>query len=311
MRPLYVDAAELRSALPVPAAVAALREAFASSEQLVSPLRGLCCNELGDLLSMPAMGGDAAGVKLVTVAANPEPGVPAVSGLYVLFGADLRPVAVIDGAELTAVRTSAVSALATDLLALPGASRLVVFGSGVQAAAHVRAMQAVRPIEEVVIVGRSGTRAAELAATLSRSGAAARAGSPGDVAAADIVCTCTTSRQPVLEGALLKEGAHVNAVGAYRPSDREIDDDAATRARLVVEERPAALAEAGDIVIPLEKGLIAPASIVADLHELVTGAPARRNREEITLFKSVGLALEDLAVARAAVARLAAAGALP
>jgi ornithine cyclodeaminase/alanine dehydrogenase-like protein (mu-crystallin family) len=123
---------------------------------------------------------------------------------------------------------------------------------------------------------------------------------PEAVAEADVVCTCTTSERPVFDGALLAPGTHVNAVGAYRPDMRELDDHAVARARVVVETREAALAEAGDLVIPLRAGRIRADLVVADLGELVRGAAVRRGPEDVTVFKSVGIAPEDLVVARAA-----------
>ncbi len=182
-----------------------------------------------------------------------------------------EPEAAIDGAALTALRTGAVSGLATRYLALEDAARLVIFGAGTQARAHLEAMLAVRPIERVTFVSRTAARAEALAGAAREMGLAAEVGGPEAVGAAHIVCTCTTSPTPVFDGSRLSEGAHVNAVGAYTPETRELDEDAIRRGRVVVETREVALAEAGDLLIPLGAGSIGPDHIVADLSEVVRG----------------------------------------
>jgi ornithine cyclodeaminase len=248
------------------------------------------------------------GVKLVTLApGNAQRGLPFIHGVYVLFAPDtLAPVAIIDGAGLTALRTAAVSALATRYLARPDAHRLVVFGAGAQARAHVHAMRAVRDIDHVAVVGGGGPRALALVDDLLREGIEATLAGPAAVAEADIVCTCTTSREPVFAAAQLSAGAHVNAIGAYRPDARELEPELLARALLVVETRESALAEAGDVVLALAGGAIG-ADAMHELAGVVTGAIARADSRQITVFKSVGLALEDLVIAVAA-ARLLHAG---
>ncbi len=306
MRLPVIGAEELRRALPMAEAVDALEGAFAHGLP-PAPLRTHLETPAGSLLSMPAAGEVGVGVKLVTVSpGNPGRGLPLIHALYALFDPRTQaPVALLDGAALTALRTGAVSGLATRHLARPEASRLVVFGAGVQARAHVEAMRAVRPVERVVVVSRTRERAEALAAEVRASGLAAEVGSPAAVAEADLVCTCTTSPTPVLDGALLRPGVHVNAVGAYTPETRELDEEAVRRARVVVEDRAVALAEAGDLLIPLRAGVIAEGHVVADLTELVRGATVRRDPDDVTVFKSVGMAPEDLVVAAAAVERLA------
>jgi ornithine cyclodeaminase len=190
--------------------------------------------------------------------------------------------------------------LATRLLANPDARRLVLFGAGVQAEAHLEAMRAVRPLDEVVVVSRSPDKAARLAAAATAAGLAGRVGSPDEVATADIVCTCTTSAVSVFDGRLLAAGSHVNAIGAFLADEREIDTETVRRARVVVETREVALAEAGDLLIPIGEGAISPGHIVADLSELVRGAVVRTDPADVTVFESVGMAFEDLVVARAA-----------
>jgi ornithine cyclodeaminase/alanine dehydrogenase-like protein (mu-crystallin family) len=299
MAPRMLDAAAVGRALEPAALVDALETAFRDLDPGDAPLRTVLDTDRGKLLLMPAWGPPGVGVKLVTLTpANPAAGEPFIGALYVLFDPlTQQPTAVMDGAELTAQRTAAVSALATRHLARADARRLVVLGAGVQARAHVAAMRAVRPIDEVVVISRTQDRAEDLVRSLH--GVTARMGSPGDVALADIVCACTTSPTPVVRGDLLAAGTHVNAVGAYTPATRELDTEAVRRARVLVESRPAALAEAGDLLVPIEEGAIDAAHVAADLHELMNGAEVRRGPGDITVFVSVGLAFEDLVVAGA------------
>jgi ornithine cyclodeaminase/alanine dehydrogenase-like protein (mu-crystallin family) len=300
----HLDAAALREALPWPVAIAALEEAFRTEDPAAVPQRSHLDVPGGELLLMPAHGAAGLGVKLVTLApGNPGRGLPFIHGVYVLFDRDgLVPEAVLDGTALTAIRTAAVSALATDRLARADASRLVVFGAGAQARVHALAMRAVRPIEHVAVVGRTPERAAALVEELRAEGLDAEVAGPEAVADADVVCTCTPSATPLFDGAMLADGAHVNAIGAYRADLRELDDATLARAaRVVVETRAAALKEAGDIVQAVAAGAIAAAELV-ELRAVLDGTRGRGADGDVTVFKSVGLALEDLAVARAALA---------
>lgn len=298
----YLDAAALRRLVPMHAAIRALERTFSAGDVEV-PQRSHLGVGRGDLLVMPAWGPEGVGVKLVTVnPSNPAAGKALVNGVYVLFSAEsLEPVLMIDGAAVTALRTPAVSALATKPLAAPDARRLVVFGAGTQAKGHVEAMRAVRDVESIVVVARSESRAQSLADEVTAEEVDARAGGPEDVAEADLVCTCTTSATPIFEGALLAAGAHVNAVGAYKPDARELDDATMRRAAVYVEERDAALAEAGDVVQAIASGAL-DAGSVRDLPALL--ANGRPGDADVTVFKSVGLASEDLAIAIAAFAAI-------
>jgi ornithine cyclodeaminase len=253
------------------------------------------------LLLMPATGESGVGVKLVTLtASNPSRGLPFIHAVYVLFDAWTQaPKLLVDGGALTALRTAAMSGLATRWLARPDAEHLVIFGAGVQARAHLEAMVAVRPIGDVVVVTRTEERAVELLRAAEGRGISAALGAPDAVAMADIVCTCTTATEPLFDGTLLRAGSHVNAVGAYRPDTRELDTATIQRARVAVETRTVAWEEAGDLVIPLEEGAIGRDHVVADVQEVVRGVEVRRNPDEVTLFESVGLAFEDLVVAGA------------
>lgn len=300
-----IDADQLSRLLPVADAVDALEAAFGADRLPDAPQRVRVGTDAGEILLMPASGAAGVGVKLVTLSpGNPERGLPLIHGVYVLFSPDSQvPEAIIDGAGLTGLRTGAVSGLATRHLARPDAARLVIFGAGVQARAHLDAMRAVRPIDSVVVVSRSSGPASRLAERARSSGLAAEVGDSAAVADADIVCTCTTSAEPVFDGSLLPAGAHVNAVGSYRPDLRELDETTIRRGRLVVETREAALEEAGDLLMPIGVGVITAGDLV-ELSDVVRGARVRRGPEDVTVFKSVGVAFEDLVVARAALDRL-------
>ncbi|MDP9068615.1 MAG: ornithine cyclodeaminase family protein [Actinomycetota bacterium] len=294
---------ELARLLPMRDAIAALDRAFAAPTAL--PDRSHLDVGGGDLLVMPAWSDRTAGVKLVTVAPdNPERGLPLIHGVYVLFEKPgLKPVALFDAAPLTALRTAAVSGVATTYLASAAASRLVLFGAGVQANAHLLAMAAVLPLQSVIVVSRTPARAEDLVLRARRLGLAARVGEPADVARADIICTCTTSAEPLFDGSLVRDGAHVNAVGSYTPAARELDDRLITRANIFVDVETA-LQASGDLMMPVRDGVLEPARVHL-LSQAVTGWAGRDSAEEITLFKSVGAAFEDLAVAEAAAPHLA------
>jgi ornithine cyclodeaminase/alanine dehydrogenase-like protein (mu-crystallin family) len=297
-----VDAAELRGRLSMPAAIDVLERAFRDGDPAAGPVRSRLDTDGGQLLVMPATGPAGVGVKLVTVTpANPGRGLPFVSAVYVLFAPGTQvPETVFDGASLTALRTGAVSGLATRFLARGDATHLVLFGAGVQARAHLEAMMAVRPIDRVTIVARSREPAEALLNEVRERGIAGSIGDASAVREADIVCTCTTSDTPLFAGDDLADGAHLNAVGAYRPDAREVDTATVRRAKVVVETREAAMEEAGDLLIPIQEDAIGPDHVVAELADVVRGRSVRRSPHDVTMFESVGLAFEDLAVARAA-----------
>jgi ornithine cyclodeaminase/alanine dehydrogenase-like protein (mu-crystallin family) len=298
-----IDADELRRIVPMVTAIDALEAGFRDQDPSATPPRSHVETPAGSLLLMPAAGDGGLGVKLVAITPqNPTRGLPFISAVYVLFDKTTQtPEAIIDGGALTALRTAAVSGLATRYLARPGAASLVIFGAGVEARSHLDAMFAVRPIERLIVVSRTGTRAEALAAVARERGIDASVGGAEAVADADLLCTCTTSTVPLFDGELLADGTHVNAVGTYQPHARELDTTTMRRGRVVVETRDAALSEAGDLLIPMGEGAFGAEHIVADLAELVCGAEVRRSPDDTTVFKSVGLAFEDLIVARAAV----------
>ncbi|MFD9084837.1 ornithine cyclodeaminase family protein [Streptomyces erythrochromogenes] len=256
----------------------------------------------GELLLMPAASGAYAGVKIAGVApGNPARGLPRITGSYLLLdGPTLHPLALLDGAALTALRTPAVSALALRHLAPAGRPlRMLLFGSGPQAYGHLEAVLAEREAAQVVVVARNREGAERLAAHARTLGVpAARTGTPEDVAAADLVLCCTTAREPLFDGRLVRPDAVVVAVGSHEPTARETDTALVRRAAVYVESRAAALREAGDLLVPEAEGAIGAGHITGTLADLVAGRlPTGGERGCPQLFKSVGMAWEDLAVA--------------
>ena len=254
--------------------------------------------------SMPAVVNNAIGAKIITVFPG-NAGTPLEShmGVVLYFDhLDGRLLAIIDASSVTAIRTAAVSGLATRLLAPADAADLAILGSGVQAMTHLEAMRCARPISRVRVFSRDPANGAAFARQAQE-----RFGVSVDVAAdaesavrgASIICTTTASRTPVLMGEWISPGAHINAVGASTAGARELDTAAVARSRLFVDRRESAMAEAGDFLIPRDEGEIDNEHIAGELGELVLGqVPGRRNEEEVTLFKSLGLAIEDVAAAR-------------
>ncbi|MFC4590078.1 ornithine cyclodeaminase family protein [Sphaerisporangium corydalis] len=299
----YIGGDAVRELVPVEAAVRALADALrAGLDPEDVPPRPVVGVPAGQLLLMPAAHGRHAGVKVASVApANPGRGLPRIQGTYLLLdGATLTPLAAMDGVALTTLRTPAVSALAASLLARPGARALTVFGTGPQAWGHVEALRAVLPIERVTVVARDRERALAFAGRCSALGLDARALPAGGaaeeaVASADVIACCTSAREPLFPGALVAAGTLVIAMGSHEPDAREIDGGLVARSTVVVESRPAALAEAGDVVMAIRSGLVGAAHLAGDLADLVAGAvevgPGPR------VFKSVGVAWEDLVVA--------------
>lgn len=310
-----INASAVENALGYPDLVDVLDHAFRIGA--VSPLRHHHTIALDDrpdatLLLMPAWtksassteaAGRYAGIKLVTVFPdNGERfGRPAIDGIYLLLSAETgQPLALIDGPKLTVWRTAAASALAARYLAAPGASRLLVVGAGALAPYLARAHVSVRPIKEVAIWNRSEPNAQRVIAELARHGIAATLAPSLESAVrnADVISTATISTTPLIEGAWLKPGAHLDCVGAFRPDMRETDDECIRRARLWVDTMTGGTSEAGDVVIPIKSGLITEDDIQGDLFALARGtAPLRQSDDDITMFKSVGASLEDLAAA--------------
>jgi len=292
----------------------ALAEAFrrhAAGRTSVPPRSVTPVGDAGTLLVMPAASLPAPGehhagglgAKLVTYyPRNRERGQPTHLATYVLLDhATGEPLALLEASFLTALRTGATSALAARHLARPDSRRLACFGTSVQAGHQLRCLAAVFTLERVVVLGRDAERARRFAQAMAEELAVAVDTSHDPrsaVSSADIVTCATTSPTPLFAGTDLRAGTHVDAVGSFRPETREVDTETVRRARIVVDAYTAALAEAGDLLIPLGEGAIAREHVVAELAELVAGTRrGRTSPAQVTLFKSVGFALEDLTAA--------------
>ncbi len=304
-----LDSTAVRAATPWPELIAAIAAALTEDvvtapERHVHPV-GLPGGGTGSLLMMPAwLDGELIGVKTVTYfPSNAGTGVPTVNAAYLAFdGRTGQVAAVLDGDELTARRTAAISALAADRLARPDAQHLLVVGTGALAPNMARAHASVRPLARIEVWGRRPEAAASVAETLRAEGLPAEASDNLDasVGRADIVSCVTGATEPLVRGELLAKGSHLDLVGSFTPDMRESDDKAATRATIFVDTAAGALMS-GDLAQPLADGVITEASITADLRALVAGDhPGRTAPDEITLFKSAGFAAADLAAARLA-----------
>ncbi len=299
----YIDAAELFRLVSLSDALDALRDCFAAGPAHVDRVHAFAGG--GEFLVMPAAAGDVAGVKLVGIQpTNPARGLPIIQGVYVLF--DMRigqPVALLDGAALTTLRTPMISALATDVLARRDARSLGIIGTGPQAVAHVEAMRIVRPdIDRIVVAGRTDAHVARVVEELVALGETATTGSYADAAACDIVCAGTRSDTPLFGLADVQAGAHINLVGSYRLDLREVAADLIAGATVAVDDLAAAKAEAGDLHLAAEEGVWSWDRVAGDLTDLAAGRLTRTSYAEITLFKSVGLAVQDLVIAQRAAA---------
>lgn len=298
-----LNGADVRRLLPMKDCIDLMRQAFrvVSDGGADQPIRrAVWTSDKSGLLSlMPGHIAEPAllGVKLITVFPNAT-GVGSHQGLVVLFDARTgAPLGIADAAEITAIRTAAATAAATDVLARPDARTLSVLGTGEQARSHLEALPLARPFERVLIWGRDGAKAQGL-----RDWAAARLNLNAEVAAtaqaaaaADVICTVTAAPEPILEGAWLRPGAHVNVVGSSIPSTSEIDVETVVRARVYVDYRASALELAGDLRRAFATGGVGESHVVGEVGQVLNGtAPGRRSPDEITLFKSLGMAAEDL-----------------
>jgi len=309
-----LSAADVVAALPMAEAIGGMKYAFAqlSTGRADAPLRThIKVEDVGATLVMPAFladSGDLA-IKIVSVFPNnPQLGLPTIHALVLaLDTATGKPLALLEGASLTAIRTGAVSGAATDLLARPDARSVAIIGSGVQARTQLEAVCTVRDIREVRVFSLLPDQARQFAREMAGRGpipplitVAEDANSA--VREADIVCTATTSLTPVFDGDQLKPGAHVNGVGSFTPEMQENDLQTIKRSLVIVDSRSAALEEAGDLIIPLQNGDITLKHIAAELGEVVSGIhPGRTSPLQITFFKSVGVAVQDAAAASIAI----------
>jgi ornithine cyclodeaminase len=310
---LLLDGPTLRQVLSMPAAIAAVRDALAAAArgEVVAPGRLHLDLPGGTVLVMAAglPGAGVVSVKTIGVfPGNAARGLPTSAALVILQDAGTGlPLALIEGAALTALRTGALGGVAADLMARQDAAVAGVIGAGPQAEAQLEALAAVRRLREVRIASRSGVSARRLAArvqTLPWASAAtvhAVDRIEDAVRPADLVIVATTSPEPVLDASWVAPGTHVSAVGAFRPEERELPGDLVASARLIVDHKASCLEEAGDIVIPMREGRFGPDHIIAELGEVIIGRVAgRRDEEEITMFKSVGHAVLDAGVGAAA-----------
>lgn len=301
-----LSAKDVKQALPMAEAIKYMKLAYQllSSGMADVPLRPhVSAENGGTTLVMPAYVDElkALAVKVVSVfPQNVGQGLPAINGLVTVISAETgRPLALLEGAALTAIRTGAGSGAATDLLANPDAEVVTILGSGVQARTQLEAVCTVRKIKTVYVYSPNQMHAAAFVAEMAGQGPIPEdvrvAGSAATaVAAADIICAATTSSTPVFAYADLKQGVHINGVGSFLPTMQEVDVETVSQAQIFVDSREGALAEAGDLLIPLQSGLITEAHIQAELGEVVAGEKnGRTDPTQITFFKSVGNAAQD------------------
>ena len=299
MKIRILSATEVKTALPMEEAIDIMATAFGqfSAGKAVVPLRSRLHTEKGVTLLMPAYLKETKNmaVKIVSIYGdNPSLQLPTVTAVVTVLDPETGlPLAFMDGDSLTAIRTGAAGGLAADLLSRKDAKRVVLFGAGVQARSQLRGVMAVRSIEQVFVVDHVEEKAKALADEIRSWPHAPAAQIPSTIAKAvresDIIIAATTIKTPVFDGNDLKPGAHITGVGAFTPEMQEIDENAIRRARVFVDSREACLAEAGDIIK-------SRAHIDGELGDVINGQiPGRQNKEEITLFKSVGLAAQDAA----------------
>jgi ornithine cyclodeaminase/alanine dehydrogenase-like protein (mu-crystallin family) len=319
---LLLSAADVRALLPMNECIQVMEGALrgVTDGSSVLPLRTVMKLDgtPNAFAAMPAIVGKGAGAslgaKIITVfPGNDATPYDAHIGVVLLFDAEHgKLLAIADASSITAIRTAAVSGLATRLLARENAAELALLGAGVLASTHLDAVQCVRGIKRVRVWSRSGDRARAFAAQASKSAGAeiVVANSAREaVEGADVVCTITSARTPVLEGAWLAPGAHVNAVGASLPTARELDTAAVARSRFFADRRESTLNEAGDFLIPRSEGAITDAHILGELGDLLAGTiRGRTGASDVTLFKSLGLAVEDVAALRHVHTKAVAAG---
>jgi ornithine cyclodeaminase/alanine dehydrogenase-like protein (mu-crystallin family) len=309
---------EIKALLPMAACIELMRRTMiaVSEGRARIPLRTVMPVANGMMGAMPGALDDPScfGVKLLSLyPGNPAAGLSSHLGLVLLFEPEHgRPVAMMDAAEITAIRTAAASGLATRLLARENAADLAILGAGEQAHSHLEAMLAVRPIRRVRVWSRNRAHAEAFAAS---QGARWKlpiepVASPEDaVAAAELICTVTAAREPILRGEWIAPGAHLNVAGASRPDTAEIDTAAVTRSRFFVDFRASTQAEAGEYLRALAAGAIGADHIQAEIGEVASGArPGRQGAAEITLYRSLGIAAQDLAAAHHLLAAARAAG---
>lgn len=315
-QPFHVfSASDVRTALPMDKAVEAMKGAFKelSTGEVVVPLRTHMelAGHKADVLVMSCYSPrlEQVGLKIITLHPdNIERGLPFIQATVMVVDAERgTPLAVMSGAVLTAIRTGAASGAATDMLARTDASRVAIFGSGTQAATQLEAMCTVRDISCASVYDVDHTRACKFAERMKdmlKIEVVAETTPSSALAEADIVCTATTSGVPVFDDADIAPGTHINAIGVYKPHLREIPAATIKRARVVVDERAAAWEEAGELILARKEGVIDESHVYAEIGEILASRlPGRASETEITLFKSVGIANQDLSAAHVVLSR--------
>lgn len=317
---LLLNRVDLERLLDVESVIAAVERGFAdySDGKVQMPVRTAIrvSDPPGVLLLMPCAMHETRvlGTKLVSVyGQNPARGLPTIGALYVLSDYETGfPLAVMDAGFITGLRTAAASAVATRYLAREDARTLGIFGTGVQGEFHALAIPAVRPIERIMVWGSSAEKARQFAERLqARCQATVEPGeSLASVAAADVVVTGTTATEPIFAADVIQPGAHINGVGSHAPAARELGTDLVAKCRVVVDTYEAAFAEAGDLLLAIEEGGIGRDHVSAEMGEVILRRKsARESADEITLFKSCGVAFQDAVTASLAYERALAAGA--
>jgi ornithine cyclodeaminase len=306
MIPIFINKEKVAELLPMNECIEVMEKTFRSlaAGECLQPLRSLMWlpDKSGILGMMPgyAAGPGVMGVKVISVfPANKNMGLPSHQGVVILFDAkNGEPLLIADAEEITAIRTAAASALATRLLSKEDSSVLAVIGSGVQARRHIEAMLLVRKIKQIRLCSRNENNAIELGERTAYTfgiPVSVQKNTPDAVAGADIICTVTAATQPVVRGDWISPGAHLNVVGSCTPAARELDTNAIIKASLFTDNYESLFNEAGDFIIPQKEGAIDKSDVKGDISEVLTGAkPGRMNSKEITIFKSLGIAAEDI-----------------
>lgn len=300
-----IDSIAIRELLPMSKCISLMRSAMiaSSSGNVDLPVRSVTTilNKTGFLAQMPGASNELKhyGIKLLSLhSANPTKGLPAIQGMVVMFDVETgTPVAILEAAQITAIRTAAASGLATQILSREDAKTCGIFGNGVQAVSHIEAIKAIRPIEKVIVWGRNVKKTeafakehqelinCEVVATCD----------PSEAAQCDVVCTVTASKEPILKGRWVKPGAHINLVGAHSLSTREADSNLVANSAIYVDSMESTLKEGGDIMIPVEEGVISEGDIKGEIGKLLTkDLTGRESYEQITLYKSHGIFTQDL-----------------
>jgi ornithine cyclodeaminase/alanine dehydrogenase-like protein (mu-crystallin family) len=302
---IFLNRDQINDLISMEEAIRAMGTAFAqlsNGEAVVPPRLSLDIpdkNATSVVMPAYATGSPYYTVKIVSVNySNPDKGLPLIHGVVQVFDAENgKHIANLDGASITAIRTGAASGLATDLLAKENANVCAVFGTGVQAASHIEAVLEVRPIEKIIVFSRSKPSAEKFCSTLANQ-VQCEIGKKESLLEADIVCTTTPASSPLFETDKIKPGCHLNVVGSAQPSFREVPTALVARSKIIVDKREACEQEAGDLIIPVQEGSWSFEQVHGELGQVVSGdIIARESENEITLFKSVGNAIQDHAMA--------------